>query len=236
MPNTSAEDSSNSLMKSLCAEALGTMLLVATIVGTGIMSQKLDNTGQAFALFVNAAACASILFVVLTMFIPVSGGHLNPAYTLLEFISGKISFQVLALYIVAQIAGGCAGAVLANVMFGYEPIQVATTVRSSPHLLTSEFVASFGLIGVVLGVAKVAPQTLPAAVGLYIGAAYWFTSSSSFANPAATIGRALSDSWAGIAPQSAVLFIVLQIAGALAAFAIFGWLFKTTRAPTSQNV
>lgn len=235
MPNTNADSPSGLLARSLCAEALGVMLVVSAILGTGIMSQQIHDTGQAFSLFVNAAACASILFVVLTMFIPISGGHINPAYTLLEFISGKMSFQDSVFYVAAQMAGAFAGAILANVMFNHEPIQLATTVRSSPHLVASEFVASFLLIGVVLGVAKVSPKTLPAAVGLYIGAAYWFTSSSSFANPAVTIGRAFSDSYAGIAPQSAALFVAAQIAGALAALAIFGWLFRSNPAPTTQT-
>ena len=213
------------LSKRLAAEAVAVLLVVASIIGAGIMAQRLDGTGPAMALLVNSLVCGAMLVVVIVAFAPVSGGHLNPAWTLLMIIKREISAYEGALYMIAQVAGACAGAMMANIMFGQNLVSIASTARTGPPMWISEFIASFGLIGAVLGAIRYAPGATPAVVGIYIVAAYWFTGSSSFASPAATIGRTLSDSYAGISPASVPAYVVAQVLGALAAFAVFNWMF-----------
>lgn len=223
------------LSKRLAAEAIAVLLVVASIIGAGIMAQRLEGTSPAMVLLVNSLVCGAMLVVVLIAFAPVSGGHLNPAWTLLMIIKREIPVGEGSLYVVAQVVGACAGSVVANVMFGQDPVSIASTARTGAPLWVSEFIASFGLIGAVLGAVRYAPNTTPAVVGTYIVAAYWFTGSSSFASPAATIGRTLSDSWAGISPGSVPAYIVAQMLGALAAFAIFSWMFGRQSAPARRQ-
>ena len=225
---------SPSLAKRLAAEAIAVMLVVAAIIGAGIMAQRLEGTGPALSLFVNSVVCGAMLVVVLVVLGPVSGGHLNPAWTILTVIKREMPAKEGVLYILFQVAGGCVGAILANVMFGQDPISVSSTVRSGSAMWVSEFVASFGLIGSVLGALRYAPNMTAAIVGLYIFGAYWFTGSSSFASPAATIGRTLSDSYAGIAPVSVPAYILAQILGAFAAALIFDWIFRPEATRESQ--
>lgn len=219
------------LAKRLAAEGIAVLLVVASIIGAGIMAQRLDGTAPAIALLVNSVVCGAMLVVVIIAFAPISGGHLNPAWTLLTMIRRQISVGEGILYVLAQIIGACLGAIIANVMFAHDAVSISTTVRSGMPMWTSEFVASFGLIGVVLGAVRFAPAAISAVVGIYIFAAYWFTGSSSFASPAATIGRIFSDTYAGISPGSVPAYVVAQILGALAAFAVFNWMFGSKEQP-----
>jgi glycerol uptake facilitator-like aquaporin len=223
------------LTKRLVAEAIAVLLVVASIIGAGIMAQRLEGTGPAMTLLVNSLVCGAMLVVVIVVFAPVSGGHLNPAWTLLMMIKREMPAREGGLYIVSQIVGACAGAIVANVMFGQDPVSISSTARTGAPMWLSEFVASFGLIGAVLGAVRYAPVATPAVVGIYIVAAYWFTGSSSFASPAATIGRTLSDSYAGISPGSVPAYIVAQLLGALAAFAVFSWMFGREGAPEHRQ-
>lgn len=212
------------LLKRLAAECISVLFVVAAIVGAGIMAQRLEGTEPALALLINSLTCGGMLVVVLLAFGPVSGGHINPAWTMLMVMKRNMSAGEGLLYVGAQIVGACLGSIIANVMFAHDPITVSTTIRTGTPLWTSEFIASFGLIGAVLGAVRFAPSATAAVVGLYIVAAYWFTGSSSFASPAATIGRALSDTYAGISPASVPAYVLAQLLGALAAFVVFSWM------------
>jgi glycerol uptake facilitator-like aquaporin len=220
------------LMKRLSAEALAVLLVVASIVGAGLMAQRFEGTLPVIALLVNSLVCGAMLMVVITAFAPVSGGHLNPAWTILVVLKREMSAGEGILYILAQLLGACLGAIAANVMFGYDAVSIASTARTGLPMWTSEFVASFGLIGAIIGTLRFAPGALPAVVGIYITAGYWFTGSSSFANPAATIGRIFSDSYAGIAPASVPAYVTAQLLGAVAAFALFEWMFARKSRPS----
>ncbi|MCX7340659.1 MAG: aquaporin family protein [Hyphomicrobiales bacterium] len=211
--------------RQLAAEALGTGLLVATVIGSGIMAARLAAGNTALALLGNTIPTGAILVVLITILGPISGAHLNPAVSLVMALRKRLAWNQLASYAAAQVAGGCAGALLANAMFDLPVMQVATTVRGGAGQLIGETVATFSLIGAILGALRFAPQSVPLIVGLTISAAYWFTSSTSFANPAVTLARALADSFAGIAPASVPAFIVAQLAGALAGLGVWGWLF-----------
>jgi glycerol uptake facilitator-like aquaporin len=167
--------------------------------------------------------------VIITIFAPVSGAHFNPAVSLVMAVRGELSRGDASLYVVVQIVGGCLGALFAHLMFGLEPLQFGTTARTGLPQWLAEFVATFGLLLTILGCVRFKPDAVAFAVGLYITSAYWFTASTSFANPAVTIGRSLSDTFAGIAPSDVPGFIVAQILGALAAAALGGWLFAKTR-------
>ncbi len=213
------------LPRQLAAEALGTGLLVATVVGSGIMAARLAGGNTAVALLGNTIPTGAILVVLITILGPVSGAHFNPAVSLVMALRKTLAWNRLAPYAAAQIAGGCAGALLANAMFDLPVMQLATTARGGAGQWIGEIVATFSLIGAILGAVRFAPQSVPMIVGLTITAAYWFTSSTSFANPAVTVARALSDSFAGIAPASVPAFILAQIAGALAGLSVWGWLF-----------
>jgi glycerol uptake facilitator-like aquaporin len=213
------------LARRLSAEALGTFFLVMGVVGSGIMADTLAGGNVALALLCNTLATASILVVIITIFVSVSGAQFNPAVTLVMLLRGEIERGTALLYIATQIAAGCLGAVAAHLMFGLAPLQVAETARDGFGQWLGEFIATFGLIATILGCLRFRPGALPAAVGLYIGSAYWFTSSTSFANPAVTIARAFSNTFSGIDPVDAPGFIVAQLLGALAASYLFGWLF-----------
>ena len=213
------------LSRRLASEALGTGLLLATVVGSGIMAARL--TGDvALALLGNTIATGAILFVLITILGPVSGGHFNPAVSLVAALRRELSWRDAALYGGAQVAGGVAGMLLAHAMFDLPLWQWGMQVRSGGGQWLSEGVATFGLVLVILGGMQLRREAVPALVGCYITAAYWFTASTSFANPAVTLARALTDSFSGIRPVDAPGFILAQIAGALLALGLAGWLLR----------
>jgi glycerol uptake facilitator-like aquaporin len=213
-----------SLRTHLIAEALGTGLLVCTVVGSGIMAAKLTKD-TAVALLGNTLPTGAILVVIITMFGPVSGAHFNPVVSLVMAIRRELPWPNLGPYVIAQIVGGCIGTIVAHAMFGLDLFQASTTARTGGPQWFAEFVATFGFMLTILGVVRVRPDMVAVAVGLYITAAYWFTASTSFANPAVTIARALSDTFAGIAPAHVATFIVAQILGALAGMFVAGQIF-----------
>ncbi len=215
--------------RALLAEALGSFLLFATVIGSGIMAERLAGGNVAIALLGNALATGAILFVLITMLGPVSGCHLNPAVTLVMRLRGHISSRAAVAYVIVQLVGGVFGVWLAHLMFDLPILQISAKLRSGLGQLTGEAVATFGLILTILGTAKMRSVSAPASVALYITAAYWFTSSTSFANPAITIARALSDSFAGIAPVSVPAFIAAQLAGAVAAHLVANVIFEPGR-------
>ena len=200
-------------------------MLFATAVGSGIMAERLADGNVAIALLGNTLATGAILFVLITMLAPVSGAHMNPAVTLIMRLRGEIRAGKALAYIAAQIVGGIVGVWLAHLMFDVPILQLSAKVRSGPGQVAGEAVATFGLLLTILGTAKMRPESIPTSVALYITAAYWFTSSTSFANPAITIARSLSDSFAGIAPASVPAFIVAQLIGAVAAHLVADAIF-----------
>ncbi|HWA64179.1 MAG TPA: MIP/aquaporin family protein [Caulobacteraceae bacterium] len=210
----------------LAAEALGTALLLMIVVGSGIMGQRLAGGNDAIALLGNTLATGAGLVVLITMLGPISGAHFNPAVTLVFALRREIAWPLAAAYWVTQAIGGVLGVWVAHAMFT-EPIwQVSTKLRDGPSQGLAEIIATFGLVGTILGSLRFRAEATPWMVGLYITAAYWFTASTSFANPAVTIARSLSDTFAGIAPSSAPQFIAAQLIGAVAATGAFGWLLK----------
>jgi len=216
-----------STSRELAAEALGTAFLLAAVVGSGIMGQRLADGNVAIALLANTLATGAALAVLISVFGPISGAHFNPAVTLFFGLRREIELKLAFLYIVAQIAGAILGVWAAHAMFATPILETAQKLRDSPAQWWSEFVATFGLIVTIAGAVRNSPQAAAYLVALYIVAAYWFTASTSFANPAVTIARAMTDSFAGIAPNSVAGFIAAQIAGALAGYALTGWLFST---------
>ena len=204
----------------LFAEGIGSFFLFATVIGSGIMAEKLAGGNIAVALLGNTLATAAMLFVLITMLGPISGAHFNPAVSLVMAGRGKITWRDMAAYTVVQIVCGILGAWAAHLMFDLPILQVSTHARTGIGQWAGEFIATFGLVFTILGTAKHRPEWIPASVALYITAAYWFTSSTSFANPAITIARSLTDSFSGIAPADVPMFILAQLAGALSA----GWL------------
>ncbi len=221
------------LAKRLASEALGTAWLLATVVGSGIMAERLSGGNNAIALLANTLATGGTLFVLITIFGPLSGAHFNPAVSLVFAIRRELSWRTAAAYVSAQVAGGVLGVFAAHAMFAEPILQISTKLRDGPAQVFSEFVATFGLIAAILGCLRFRPAATPAVVSLYIVAAYWFTASTSFANPAVTIARALSNTFAGIAPGSAPYFMVAQFAGAVVASLLFGWLLRVP-APGSR--
>lgn len=213
----------------LAAETLGTALLLAVVIGSGIMGSRMAAGNDALALLGNTLATGAALVVLITIFGPVSGAHFNPAVTAVFALRKEIPASTAGLYILAQAAGGILGVFAAHAMFAETVLQVSEKLRDGPAQWWSEFVATFGLLLTILGTIRFRPSFTAAAVGLYITAAYWFTASTSFANPAVTVARALSDTFAGIAPSSAPAFIVSQFAGAAAAAVLAGWLFRADR-------
>ncbi len=209
--------------RKIVAEALGTALLVAAVVGSGIMAQRL--TGDlAVALLANTIATGGALVAILLIFGPISGAHLNPAVTLCMVAMRQQTPRSAAGYVIAQIAGGIAGALLANAMFELSLVSWSTTTRTGFAQALSEGVATFGLVGVVVVVGRTRPAITPLAVAAYIVAAYWFTASTSFANPAVTIARAFSDTFAGIRPSDVASFVAAQAVGATLGALVFSWL------------
>ena len=218
------------LRRRLAAEALGTGLLVATVVGSGIMAQSL-TTDVALALLANTLATGAALVVLISVFGPLSGAHFNPAVTLVFALRGELPGRDALLYAAAQIAGGIAGTWLAHLMFALPLFELSTKVRTGGPQWLSEAVATFGLIAVILAGLRFQRHAVPWLVGLYITAAYWFTASTSFANPAVAIARALTDTFSGIRPLDLPGFIVAELAGAVIALGLMGWLLQTEAAP-----
>jgi len=208
---------SESLPSRYMAEFLGTLMLLATVIGSGIMGETLSPDNTAIALLGNTIPTGAILFVLITMFGPVSGAHFNPAVTLAFLLRREIAAGQAAIYIVVQILGGICGVLLANAMFDLDVIQISEKVRSSNGQWLSEVVATFGLVFAILATLRARPDAVAAVFGLYITAAHWFTASTSFANPAVTIARQFSNTFAGIEPGSVAMFIICQILGALLA-------------------
>ena len=212
------------LNRRLAAEALGTAVLVATVVGSGIMAAKLSGGNIAIALLGNTIPTGAILFVLITILGPVSGAHFNPAVSLVMALRGDLSARNAGAYTAAQIIGGCLGTFAAHLMFDLPVLQLSSTARTGGAQWFAEFVAAFGLLLAIIGAVSFKPDAVPTAVGLYITAAYWFTASTSFANPAVTIARALTDTFAGINPAHAPAFIAAQIAGAVVGARLMHWL------------
>ncbi|WP_299842605.1 MIP/aquaporin family protein [uncultured Roseovarius sp.] len=213
------------LPRRLTAEALGTALLVATVVGSGIMADQLTDD-VALALLGNTLPTGAILVVLITILGPISGAHFNPAVTLAFALRREAPVTEVAPYMLAQIAGGLAGSVIAHAMFNLDLIQISQTARTGGPQWIAEIVATFGLVGTILAGVRFRAEAVPWLVGLYITAAYWFTASTSFANPAVAIGRAISDTFAGIRPGDVPGFIVAQIIGSVLAVLLFGWLLQ----------
>ena len=207
-------------MRAYLAEGLGTCFLLMTIVGSGIMGEGLAGGQVGAALLPHAIAIGAMLFVLITLFGPVSGAHFNPAVTLVFLIRGEIALPKALIYVAIQVSAAVAGMLLAHVMFDLEILQMSEKARTGPGQWTAEVIATFGLVLVILGGLRTAPHLIPVMVGAYICAALWFTASTSFANPAVTIARALTDTFTGIDPSHVLAFLVAQILGALAAIPV----------------
>lgn len=218
------EHNSVPLSRKLAAETLGTALLLATVVGSGIMAEQLSGGNVAIALLANTLATGAALVALILTFGPISGAHFNPAVTLADAIEGGIPWRETPFYISAQAAGAIVGTMAAHLMFQLPVVSLSRHVRSGPSQLFSEFVATFGLLSVIWGCSRMRSSAVPFAVGAYITAAYWFTASTSFANPAVTLARSLTDTFSGIRPADAPGFMVAQLMGALAATFLFRWL------------
>ncbi|MDA0241277.1 MAG: aquaporin family protein [Proteobacteria bacterium] len=214
------------LPRRLAAEGLGTAFLLATVVGSGIMGEQLSGGNIAIALLANAIATGAILVVLILIFGPISGAHFNPAVTLSFALQRKISVGHSILYVLVQCIAGLAGVAVAHLMFDLPILQFSTHHRTGVGNWSGEFVATFGLVATILGCVKWRPDSVPYAVGLYITAGYWFTSSTSFANPAATLSRAFTDTFSGIFPAHCSAFIIIQFVAASVATALFVWLLK----------
>jgi len=225
------------LQRRVLAEFLGSALLAAVVVGSGIAAQNLSPDDTGLALLENAVATAAGLFAIILMFGPISGGHFNPIVSIADSGFGGLDRRDLAFYVPAQVVGCIAGAVLANGMFELAAVSISDTHRASGGHLLSEVVATTGLLLVIFSLARSGRSAIaPAAVGAYIGAAYWFTSSTSFANPAITVGRMFSNTFAGIAPASVPSFVVMQLVGAAVAFALIVVLYPDVTPEIAADV
>jgi glycerol uptake facilitator-like aquaporin len=225
-----------SLTRRIVAEFTGTLFLLAAVVGSGIMGERLAAGNIAIALLANSIATGAALVAIILAFGSISGAHLNPAVTLADAWQGGIPWIETPAYVFAQIAGAFGGVATAHLMFGLSVFSASTHSRSGPAQLFSEFVATFGLLSVIWGCVRYRPSAVPLAVGAYITAAYWFTSSTSFANPAVTLARSLTNTFAGIRPADIGGFIAVQFAGAMAATALFRWLIPSLRSEASSVV
>jgi glycerol uptake facilitator-like aquaporin len=215
------------LFRRIIAEFVGTLFLLAAVVGSGVMAERLAGGNIALALLANTIATGAALVAIILAFGPISGAHLNPAVTLADAWQGGIAWREAPAYIAAQLAGAFAGVAVAHLMFGLTLFTVSTHVRTGPAQMFSEFIATFGLLSVIWGCAKHRPTAVPFAVGAYITAAYWFTASTSFANPIVTLARAASNTFAGIRPADVFGFVAAQLAGAFAATLLFRWLIPS---------
>lgn len=221
------------LSRRLGAEFLGTAFLLATVVGSGIMAERLAGGNVAIALLGNTIPTGAILVVLILIFGPVSGAHFNPAVTVAFAMRREIGARHSALYIAAQVIGGIAGMLAAHLMFEEQVFQVSATARTGPAQWFAEVIATFGLVTVIFGAIKWRPEAVPYMVGLYITAAYWFTASTSFANPAVTFARSFTNTFSGIDPSHMPAFVLAQIAGAIMAVGAARWLFGN--AATAQQ-
>jgi glycerol uptake facilitator-like aquaporin len=226
------------LMRRLVAEGLGTAFLLATVVGSGIMGERLAAGNVAIALLANSLATGTILVALILTFGPISGAHFNPAVTLAAAWQKELAWREVSAYLVAQIIGAFAGVVVAHLMFSEPFFSASQHVRSGPAQWWAEFVATFGLLSVIWGCSRHRASMVPFAVGAYISAAYWFTSSTSFANPAVTLARAATDTFSGIRPVDTFGFIIMQLLGAWAGIGFFNWLYlpikNKQKQPTNQ--
>lgn len=218
-------DEAPPLSRRIAAEGVGSFFLFACVIGSGIMAQNLSSGNDAVALLGNTLATGAILFVLITVLGPISGAHMNPAVSLVAASRGELKWRDAALYILAQLAFGIVGAWAAHLMFGLPTLQLSVKARTGFGQFAGEFIATFGLILTILGAVRFQREWVAPAVGLYITAAYWFTSSTSFANPAITVARSLTNTFAGIAPHDVPLFIVAQLLGAGFAALLSRWLF-----------
>ncbi len=224
------------LARRLAAEALGTALLIVAVVGSGIAASRLSSGDVGLQLLENAIATAGALVGLILMFGAVSGAHFNPVVSIVDRLLGTTSTRDAGLYVVAQVVGACLGTMVANLMFELPAVNVSTKVRSSPALWLSEVVATVALLLVIQGCVRSGrAAVVPFAVGAWIGGAYWFTSSTSFANPAVTIARTLSDTFAGIAPSSAPMFVAMQLVGAVIAFGLIRFFFPHPADPAEES-
>jgi glycerol uptake facilitator-like aquaporin len=212
------------MARKLFAEWLGTFFLVAVVIGSGIMAERLAGGNIALALMGNTIATGAILVVIILIFGPISGAHFNPAVTFAFLLRRDIDKRTAAYYVILQILGGIAGAAVAHIMFELPLFEASVNVRTGISQWVAEFVATFGLVATIFGCIKARPEAVPYAVGLYITAGYWFTSSTSFANPAVTIARTMTDTFSGIAPVNAPAFILAQLIAAAVVVWVFGWL------------
>lgn len=219
----------------LAAEHIGTAFLLATVVGSGIMAEQLANGNVAIALLGNTIPTGAILVVLITMLGPISGAHFNPAVTLVFALRKEISFPESGLYVLVQIVGGLLGVWAAHLMFGADVIQFSQKVRTGGSQWFAEGVATFGLVFTILATLKAKESAVAMAVGLYITAAYWFTASTSFANPAVTIARGFSDTFAGIRPQDIAPFVIVQLLAAIVAWQFCKWLLATKGDKAEEN-
>lgn len=210
-------------MRKWVAEFIGTAFLLCTVVGSGIMGQNLSEGNLGLALWANSLATGAALVVLILIFAPISGAHFNPVVTLCALITKKINSKAATGYVVAQVLGAFAGVMVAHLMFGYPALMISQHVRTGSSQGLSEVVATFGLLAVIQGCKHHTTPIVASAVGAYIMAAYWFTSSTSFANPAVTLARAFTDTFAGIHPSGVLAFVVAQTLGALAATFVFKW-------------
>lgn len=217
------EDLKGALGRKAVAEAVGTALLLATVVGSGIMGERLAGGNVAVALLANTIATGAGIVAYILVFGPISGAHFNPVVTLMEAWQGGLHWREVPLYITAQVGGAILGVAAAHLMFGEPLFSLSQHARSGSAQIFSEFVATFGLLFVICGVARNRAEAVPFAVGAYITAAYWFTASTSFANPAVTLARSLTNTFSGIRPEDTPGFIIAQFLGALAATALFRW-------------
>ncbi len=218
------------LHRRLLAEGMGTAMLLAIVIGSGIMGERLAGGNQAIALLGNTIATGAGLIVLIHLFGPISGAHFNPVVTLAALLMRETRAGIAMLYAVAQLSGAILGAWAAHAMFAEPILQLSGKARDGFPQGLAECIATFGLIGTILATRRTRPDFTPTAVGLYIVSAYWFTASTAFANPAVTIARSLSDTFAGIAPHSVPLFVAAQLAGTLAAIATFPWLYEEVHA------
>ena len=225
-----------SLPRRVVAEFAGTLFLLAAVVGSGIMGERLAAGNMALALLANTIATGAALVALILAFGPISGAHLNPAVTLADAWQGGIAWREAPAYIAAQVAGAFAGVAAAHLMFGLPLFFASTHVRSGAAQLFSEFIATFGLLSVIWGCLRHRPAAVPFAVGAYITAAYWFTASTSFANPAVTLARSVSNTFAGIRPADVAGFVAAQLAGTFAATLLFRWLIPSLKAEASAVV
>ncbi len=216
------------MARKLFSEWLGTFFLVAVVIGSGIMAEKLSGGNVAIALLGNTIATGAILVVIILIFGSISGAHFNPAVTLAFALRRDIEKRTAFLYVLVQVIGGISGAIVAHIMFELPLIEASDTVRSGISQWVAEFVATFGLVATIFGCLKSRPEAVPYAVGLFITAGYWFTSSTSFANPAVTIARTMTNTFSGIAPADAPAFILAQLIAASVAVVVFGWLLEET--------